>query len=1589
MISFLLVINSNWGQNYITQQITRKFSKELNTKISIRHVSFSLFNKMNVEGVLVEDKQRDTLLFAGNVQVRITDWFFFKDKVQLKYIGLEDAVIRLNRKDSVWNYQFLADYFGGSSGGGNKQGVELDLKKVHVKNIGFLKRDQWRGEDLLVKLGEMNLDADQINFSDHKAVIQSLVFDDPYVQLKNYSGLRPPVTDSNPDDKTGQGLAPDSSLKWNPGGWDLAIASLKISHGHFKTDKGDNEQPLSYFDGRHIDFSEINGKLSSLRWYQDTISVNLSLTTKERSGLEVKSMVADARVTPEMMEFNNMEIRTNKSIIRKYYSMHYSDFNDDMNDYINSVKMNADFADAEIDSDDIAFFAPEFADWKKTIRVNGKARGAVNDLFAENLEVSAGENTYLNGNISLVGLPDISQTFIDFKANRFKTNYSDAVKIFPQLRKVNNPRLDRVQYLDFTGSFTGFIRDFVTYGNITTNLGTVKSDLNMKLPENKPPIYSGNISGTNFQLGRFLDNDKLGNISFDGKVLGRGFKWQSLVASVDGRISSIDVNNYRYSNIVMNGQMDKRTFSGLASMSDDNVDLTMNGLIDFNDKQPKFDLVTEINKAQLKKLNLSKNDIGISGKFNLNFSGDDIDNFLGTVSGHHLIISNDTNSVSLDNVAVVSSYENGLKKISLQSEEINGEVAGDFSIKDLPNAFSLFLNKYYPSYVTAPKKASGHENFAFEIRTRYVDEMMKLVDPHLTGFNNSTIRGSLNLADNDLELNADIPFFAWKNYQFNNTSINGKGDLDKLQFSGSVDQVNFNDSTSLPATQFSFTSQDDLSDISIKTAGSSGTISGSEINARVQTFNDGLAVQFDSSSFVLNGKKWAIEKDGELSFRKNNVSYGQLVLRESNQELKLASIPSDVGDWNDIRIDLKDINIGDISSYVLKNGRVEGLANGSILIEDPQDKLNVIAKLRTDELRWDDDSIGQMNSDITYVNKTGELSGKTVSTNPDQKISLDMKFFLKDSTDTKDDILDLNPENYPVKIIERFTGSIFSDLEGFATGKIRILNPGGDIKIIGKPTLKNAGLTIDFTKCHYTIDDTQIEFTEDEIRLGTLHITDRFNRSGTVEGWIRHNSFHDMSFHIEARTGVLPMELLNTSSRDNSSFYGKAKGTGTLSLTGPESDMNLKVSAVASYTDSSFITIPSSESKETGIADYMVERQYGKELVAAKSSSGASNITYDVDLTANNLVTVKVVLDELTGDEIEGNGEGNLRIRAGSNEDLSIRGRYNITEGNYLFTFQSFIKKPFVLQKGAGNYIEWTGDPYNATIKIDAVYKTDKKVSFSPLLNSGSNLNTGNTAVNDYVYVIAQLRGDLFRPDISFKLDFPDGSPAKTDPELSFTVQQLQNNEDELNKQVAYLILSDNFAPVGNSTADITTFGDAVVNTITGKVANEVNKLLNSFLTKIDPKLRVNFSSSFQRDFFNQSSGAIGYDRASSNLTIGRSFFNERVILTFEGAFDVPIKADASYTTQLLPNITTEILINKKGTIRATFFYKENVDFLTGASSTANSRARKFGASLAFRQDFDYLIPPKKDKKKDGEKPDAKKEEEINPASREQGSQEE
>lgn len=1566
-----LAIQTTPVQNWLVDQATSTLSRNLKTSVRIRHVDFSFFNRMKLEGTLIKDRNNDTLLYAGALLVNITDWFFVKDKIELHYIGLKDASIRLQRTDSVWNYAFLVDYFSGGKKSGQKKKVTLNLEELELDHIDFLQRDAWRGEDMRMQLGQLLLKPDEFDLDKKKIHFDNVNIVSPSFYIKDYDGNRP---DSLRPKYVKQKIKNDPlHLRWNPDNWDIRINHLALIDGEFGTDRPTNRAPYPYFDGNHIRFTDIQGNFEKVRWQQDSITAITVLSTRERSGLQVKELTTHLKFYPEAMEFNNLDLQTNRSRLRNYYAMRFDSF-DDLSDFISHVKLEGDFNNSTLSSDDIAFFAPELADWHKAIRLKGKIKGTIDNLQSRGLEIEAGNSSYLNGDIRMTGLPDIEKTYIDFKANNFRTTYNDALAIIPELKTVYQPRLDKLEWLRFRGNFTGFIRDFVTYGTIETNLGTVVSDLNMKLPAGSYARYSGNISTDNFDLGSFLEVDRMGKISFKGKVNGDGIKPGNLSANLDGTISKLEYRDYAYQDLAIKGKVAKKLFNGSFTSADPNLNLQLNGLIDFSGELPRFDFDANIARADLKKLNIGNENVEFAGQFRLNFSGNDVDNFLGTARVSNAVLYHDSLRLPFDSLYVESKVLDANRTITVLSNEFDAALVGEFSVKDLPLAFETFLSKYYPSYFQPARQLQKNENFSFVITTKNVDDYLHIFTKDIKGFNYSTLTGRINGQENLLDLNAEIPQFSYKNISIYNLNLKGTGNYDSLTVQSDIADVYINDSLHFPGTSIAVNAAGDLSRFSINTSANQA-LNTANLNGSVETRKNGFKIIFDDSQFDINGKNWVIAKNGELVLSKDLVFAEGLRFYTGQQEVRITTHPSDIGYTNDIKVELNKINIGDFTPYFVRSNRLEGLLTGSVDIINPFGKVQIEMSGEAEQFRLDDDSIGVLALNANYMQQTGKVNFAAESDN--KNYHFDLKGLYNSFDSTSDQPLDIRTHftETRINLLERYLSSVFSEVDGFASGDLRIVGQPSHPDYLGKADLRDGHLKVNYTNVSYRIPRATIEFRHDTIDFGTLTLRDTLNHPARLtRGILKHESFRKMYFDFALSTNNLL--VLNTDGLDNEAYFGRVFAKASMSFTGPIENMVMNIRGEPS--DSSDLHIRSGSGRVSGQADFVVWKVYGREM-KEQAFSNESKLTVNVDVAANNLANMYVIIDELTGDIIKANGHGNLKIRATTDGEFTITGQYDIDRGNYNFNFQSLLHKPFKLQEEAGSYIRWNGDPYDAEMYVVAAYEADN-VKFSDLgdrlwLQTGSS----DESIKKYrgkIKVLAYLTGKLMRPEIKFDLEMPSSSPLKNDPIVLNILKQIKSDENELNKQVAFLIIFNSFGPLSTSSQSSLgnqAFEGIVASSISGYLSGALSKQFSTIFRKIfnDESIKVNFNAQLYNGsnlLDIPSNNAFAINRTNLSLSLDKNFFNERLTFTFGSSVDFGLTSEqvrATRNLQFLPDITAEWKIRPDGKLVLTFFYRDTFTNL----STAGTKQNRSGASISYRRDFEHfgdLWRNDKKKKKNG-----------------------
>ncbi len=1534
-------------QNYIVRKVAKSLSEKLHTRVDVKHVDLSLFNNMSIQGVYVEDLHKDTLLYAGALHVRITDWFFLKDNATIHFAGIDDAYIHLNRVDSVWNYQFLADYFSGgkSTKTDKKKGIAIDLKTLRITNLRFVQTDQWVGKDIRGAAKGLALDIDSMDLARKEICISQLFLDAPLFAQRNYSGNRknrPAVV----------ALPGTDTVKAQAGpGWTVIAKKVILENGRFINDKESDQPALTdRFDGQHLYFSELNGTIDSLVFKNNTLTTKLDIAAKEKSGLRIHSLRARVKMDSSIMEFNNLALKLNNSFLGDYYAMRYTDFNDDMSDFIHAVTLDGRFIKSRVSSDDIAIFAPALGNWKKVFDLEGNATGTIDNLKAKKMLIRSGTTT-VDGDIAIRGLPDINETFIDFKGNDVQTNYTDLTTFIPSLKRTGGVRLDQLGNIRYKGSFTGFVNDFVTFGSFETNLGTLSGDLNMKLLPGRPPLYSGRLRTPGFALGRFLGNNQFGQIAVDGDIKGSGFAGKDVNMTFNGQFPLFEYAGKRYQHITLNAGLANQVFSGKAAVDDPNLKVSdFEGSINMGGKTPFFNFTANLASANLKALGLTNDDFNLAGRFKLDFTGNTIDNFLGTARVYEASLRHNGQRLSFDSLTLQSLLlADGRKQLTLKSNEADAVVTGNFKILELPDAFSYFLSNYYPAYIRKPTKALSAQSFDFNIETKQIDDYIKLLDKKIGGFNQSTFSGSLKLAENQLDLTAIVPQFNYGDKQFYNTKITGQGNVDSLYGLLEAGDIIISDSLHFPGSRINFSSRNDLTKVSISTSASK-TLSQAELNATVQTFSDGVKIHFSPSSFIVNDKRWQLEKDGELVIRKSVFDASEVKFVQGQQEVVISAEPSSIGSSTDLIARLRNINLNDFIPLFTSQPRVEGLFTGKVKITDPFGKPEFeLEEGRADNLVLDNKPLGKVIFADTRLTKNNILHLDISADNPNAKFNIKGQVDLKDSSDQMVN-LGMTSERLSLDLLEPYIGGIFSNIAGNAVSDLRFTSsPNGKNALTGSVNITDASLRVKYTQCLYTFTNETIIFNAGEIDFGNIVLLDTLKNKGILTGKIYHNSFKDFAFEgIQLQTPR--MLLLNTQKKDNDQFYGKVIGAATMDINGKLNDMRIDMSGEPSKleADNNHIYLPGGSGRESGVNDYIEFTQFGTQMENELKTKEGTNIVINMNIKANPSCKVDVILDEVTGDIIKGEGVGQLAIRTGTREPLTIRGRYDLTRGSYDFNFQSVLQRPFTLNKG---YINWTNDPYEAEINIDAEY-TAAKVNFSAI--------TGNKSQTSDLKVVAHLTQTLKKPAIGLEFVIPSYETASTDFLINKKLEDYKKDSTEMNKQVSSVLLfnsfitsDQNFFGAGNSYSFATnTLGQILSAFLTNNFSRFLQRALN------DPNISSYFDITSRFDL-KQSIDAI---QAAARFGIVKSYLNNRLIISLGGNLDyssVLPSGNAIGTNLLLtPDFSLEWLLSKDGNIRVVGFRRTNIDWAYG-------QRNRQGVSLSYKKDFDRfseLFAPSGDK---------------------------
>jgi len=1411
------------------------------------------------------------------------------------------------------------------------------FNKLSIKDI--LIKD--KNNDTLVFSQEVNVIIKRIDFKNRNVRLGKVTFLKPVVAF---------VTDST-------GLM---NLTWYLNLFKNPSDTTKKAKNNFRVDQIDlsdarfsmvNHKAVtgkSKMDLNNLYLTGINGIIEELKIENDTTSFNIyNLTFNERSGLTVNRMSCSVSLARQNILVSSVFLKLDSSIIDIPKIGIMADSSDSFKNFVNEVKLNIIIDKSLIYSSDLEYFLPLPRGLNESVWLSGKVFGTISELRGRNINLSYRDQTSLDCDFDLSGLPGIENAFIYLGINSLKTNAKDIAKInIPNKGYIIVPEvLNKLGNISFDGSFTGFITDFVTYGQLSTDIGNIRADISLRPEESKKYRVKGLVTGNDINIGEFTGkSDLFGKLSIKANVDGYAYSLDKFAGNLTGKIDSIEINKYEYRDIALNGYFTEKTWDGSVRVADNNIKLDLLGMFNFSNKLPEFDFTLNLSEANLYKLNINKLDTSSALTLLLtsNFKGNNIDNLDGEIKLLNSTYIKNSKTLELYDFSVRTFTENNKPVLSLRTDFVDVDIRGYYNFAALKPLIKSTLSTLMPSQfpVVAKRNDLIKNNFVFEINFKNTDKINAFFKTGILLADKSYIRGSV-YPDSIIKVEGGTKSLNIKNNIIHDLKIDASQEGSELSVNLNSPSVilmeqselkNFSVKLNTKPDNFTFNVDWDNKD-KILNKGNFAA-SGSIVKNIGQNKNAILMVYIDSTQIYSRNNRWKISQSS-IMLDSNAVKLNKFYISNNDRYYLIDGTISE-NPVDTLHLEFKDIDISPVN-YIGNQKAVDdpsrtpynfkGQLNGKILLNNVYK--NIL--LESDIVVKSFSLLGSEFGDVS-VNSALDIAKKTVKISASNNLAGVKMFDIKGTYDPSLKKIDLTAiaTKLTITALNPLLKFFASGINGYASGKVTLSGPTNNLVLKGAVMAENASMKIDYLQTRFKLNDT-IRFDKEGIKFNNVRLTDERGNPAILSGSIKHknlkNYVADIIINITNPAGCL---VLNTKPKDNPLFYGTAYASGITTIKSGPSTVTFDISAKTGKNTKFYIPLYSSLSVSENSfisfvdTDIRKDEEPGtavKKSVPAPATSGKTLMDINFDLEVTPDAEVQIIFDSKIGDIMKGRGSGNLNITYDKKGVFSMYGDYIIEDGDYLFTLGNIFNKSFSVENGGK--IIFNGDLDNAEIDIKAIYKL--KASLDNILQ--------DTSMKERIPVECQLNltGKLFNPIVSFDIYLPTANEQERT-----NLRNAISTEEELSRQFLYLLVMNSFyndPSYGSHVSSATPSGtSAMAVTTTEMLSNQ----LSNWLSQISNDFDIGF-------VYRPGTGNKNINPQEVQVALSTQLLNDKVIIN--GNFDVKgTSSSSSNTEQITGEFDAEIKITEK--VRFKVFNRFNDTYLGKGPYTQ-------GIGIFFKQDFD------------------------------------
>jgi hypothetical protein len=1487
LIVLIIAINIPIVQKWTLNGVTSYLSKELKTEIKADNVQLNFFNQFSLQNFSIHDAYNKELLFSKNLVIDYNIYKLINGVYQIDNVLLDSVTLNINRGavNTAFNYQFLIDYFVDSKKKSNGPPLDLKLGNIYLRNTKFILDDKAGGSYVRGNVKGLDMHTRIMNLPKGFLDIDNLSIYKPDILI-----LKRKPTLAEIDDKREKksNSSPPKEQKYS-------LGNLHIEDGIFKMDDYITVPKRlvsdSLVDFKHLHLTSINVEVNKLLYFNGEITGEINgINLKEKSGFELQKLRAsEAKFSNSKIEFNGIQIVTPNTYIGDTISLKFNSLAS-FGDFNNEVYLDGRFSKTKVAFKDILRFAHGLnnnAFFEKNKNENaslsGRIYGKINSLKAKDLEVALGSGLKLKGRFDSNNIAIKDEQRINAKIEELNTD----IKVLRQLLPGFTPpsTFDKLGKVNFNGSFSGFFVDFVADGHLSTALGRVGMDMRLDLKGGKDnATYSGNLDVEDFDLAKWTGDTKFGKTSFAVHVNnGQGLAIEKARADLKGELKKFIFQNYQYKDISIKGNLKKNFFVGDFDVKDDNADLKFDGTVNFSGAIPIFDFKSKIKRIDLKKLNLSETDLKLSADLDMKMTGDLKTGFYGYANLNNLLIDkNNGTKIYLDSINLLSDKtKDGRKQITMNSDIFNMKIKGEFNLLQIPKSIAYFLNKQHPIFskniglVVDYTTTLFPQDFDFAVKIKDSKNLTNIFIPNLDTIRDLEVSGSYNSTTQDLELVYGADKIKYQNYIFEgiafDLTMNDRYGLSNLIVYHS--QINGKD---MAAIRLGLRLHSDtlITNIATDNLNTDYDLSKLRLAANIIPVGDMYHINFETSDLTLLKDEWKIKADNTIIWGKNHLEVNNFDMQSGDKRITINTTNT-----NMLNVEVQNYGLEYINNYITdKRFNFGGKYNIGLSSSDIFKLSDLKFRLQCDDFLINNIRRGSLDVSAETNSLKSPVKANVKIVDGDKKIDIDGYYYPKILEDNYKEKFkpnsinfDVSLKDYPLSTLNLLIVNGTYNTVGNIDAKMNVSGPLDNLNYDGDARIKNGGISISYLKTRILIKDEILKITNNKIATTKGIITDSLGNIGYVYGGLVHDKFRNIGLDVRIESPKFLM--FNTTSSDNSLYYGKGIGSGTIAFSGDFDRTNLKIRAKTGQGTN--VILPFNRELNTSGLTFVKFKQNQKIENATNATKEQKGMDVDMELEVTDDADMQLILDEKTGDNIKGRGIGNLHLISNRSGEFNMYGNYEIKKGYYLYTSLGLINKNFIINDGGS--IKWDGNPFEAEINLTANYKG---LTASPynliseyLTKDLSNIKT-EALKSTNVDLKILLSGKLLKPNINFDIELPSlfgELRTYTDTKLRIMKQE----PAEMNKQVVGLL--NNFGFLSNNiTFQLQSAG---INTVSEYLSNQITALVNQSLSSSG----IEVSAAYNQNQYNLND--VNGLRTSNEYRFGvtKYLFNDRLAITTKG----------------------------------------------------------------------------------------------------------